>query len=38
VTEEMIKKYIDEQDSEDAVFHVWDDSKVEEKMDGSSTV
>jgi putative transposase len=38
VTEEMIKKYIDEQDSEEAVFHVWDDSKVEEKMDGSSTV
>ena len=38
VTEEMIKKYIDDQDSEDAVFHVWDDSKVEEGTDGSSSV
>ena len=38
VTEEMIKKYIDEQDNEDKAFHVWDDSKYEEKADGSSSV
>ena len=39
VTEEMIKKYIDEQDNEDAVFHVWDDKKVEvEKDNGSLSV
>jgi len=34
----MIKKYIDEQGSEDAVFPVWDDSKADEKVDGSSAV
>ena len=34
----MIKKYIDEQDNEDKAFHVWDDSKHEEKADGSSSV
>jgi putative transposase len=38
VTEEMIKSYIENQGEDDQVFQVWDEAKLPNEPDGSSSV